>query len=824
MDSELYGNGHYGAQVGPNVHLSSESLTRATYASDGSGYVTHPTQNPGGYQSSPYITGFRQSPNLYDAGQGSYPSTIFPESSQRTGTNATTSLGPAQDAGSMNHLSNFDANHYEATFDFDTPQVSGASGNGSMFDHYGPSSLRNTSISDHRTPPSPPTLSGTPISRSHHSNTHVHSHSSTPSTNTIPLYSPAMSSPPHPMTSYPRKSSPNTPPSSLFPKVHPPKLANGPGFDLPPSSPEVNFAYGDSTLTHPQHRRHMHTMHSSNGTPSMSPSIPMSTNAPVNWNSGHSLEAISDVLRQRAYSSSLSPSSATTPTLPATLLGGGDGGRLLPPSGASAVPLSHRAPYGSVRGTSTSSSVTPPLDIPTADPGSKAEPNSSAPPPLSGRDGDIVMGSLKASRGGQSTFASLQRKEAPSTPSSARSAVQESSDNGPDSHVQPPAKKKKKSKMHTCEICSKKFPRPSGLRTHMNTHNNARPYPCGFPGCTRTFGVRSNAKRHLRTHGIVPPPSNASNSNGEGTYIVGFSPPVIAPAPVGSAGMGIGADGSFVTDGTMVDGESKTKLGRTPFFKLRWMPPSLTSRTNAAKLKPVDELTGEVSEEETESEEGEEEGDGSDRDHDDCSGDGLEEARDSGPEALGGANGSMLPPSLGSISMPSLMSSTAGANGSLSANAIPPNGPSRASCYPSVYSMSTSTTGNSASNHQGCMCPFSPCLSNPCRAMNGISSYASSPGIDHSTISLGPYAQTSSLRSMSMPDFTMGSLNLVGSPAMGSLTISSSTPSPLSRSMDLGFGGIFASSGMSIGASSLYARRVANGMNTGHHAHLLASA
>jgi hypothetical protein len=46
----------------------------------------------------------------------------------------------------------------------------------------------------------------------------------------------------------------------------------------------------------------------------------------------------------------------------------------------------------------------------------------------------------------------------------------------------------------------------------------------------------------------------------------------------------------------------------------------------------------------------------------------------------------------------------------------------------------------------------------------------------------------------------------------------------LSRSMDLGFGGIFASSGMSIGASSLYARRVANGMNTGHHAHLLASA
>ncbi|KAF9024276.1 hypothetical protein BDZ89DRAFT_954869 [Hymenopellis radicata] len=75
--------------------------------------------------------------------------------------------------------------------------------------------------------------------------------------------------------------------------------------------------------------------------------------------------------------------------------------------------------------------------------------------------------------------------------------------------------------MHRCEICKHDFPRlvafpisaycilifcsPSGLRTHMNSHNGIRPFPCTFPGCEKTFGVRSNMKRHLRTHG--PPPA-----------------------------------------------------------------------------------------------------------------------------------------------------------------------------------------------------------------------------------------------------------------------------------------------------------------------------
>ena len=173
--------------------------------------------------------------------------------------------------------------------------------------------------------------------------------------------------------------------------------------------------------------------------------------------------------------------------------------------------------------------------------------------------------------------------------------------------------------------------RPSGLKTHMDTHNNARrklnpllslfvfspnffvttAYACGFPGCTRTFGVRSNAKRHLRTHGVIPPPAIPNSASGEAAYVVGFSPPVVAP--------GLNDPSCDLSDGNPhFSGNIGTKPGeqasdnrkRAPFFRLRWMPPSLTSRTNASKLKVVDEATGEVSDEEEDSEEEDEEEEG----------------------------------------------------------------------------------------------------------------------------------------------------------------------------------------------------------------------
>ncbi|CCL98227.1 uncharacterized protein FIBRA_00221 [Fibroporia radiculosa] len=113
----------------------------------------------------------------------------------------------------------------------------------------------------------------------------------------------------------------------------------------------------------------------------------------------------------------------------------------------------------------------------------------------------------------------------------------------------------KKSKMHQCSVCSKLFPRPSGLATHMNSHSGAKPYKCPIPTCTKSFAVRSNAKRHLRTHGIVPTPDHANTSPSQ--FTVGFETPLV----------------SEVHD-----------VGKLP-HKLRWVPQSLSTRTNADYLR-----------------------------------------------------------------------------------------------------------------------------------------------------------------------------------------------------------------------------------------------
>ncbi|KAF9238841.1 hypothetical protein BU15DRAFT_28813, partial [Melanogaster broomeanus] len=77
----------------------------------------------------------------------------------------------------------------------------------------------------------------------------------------------------------------------------------------------------------------------------------------------------------------------------------------------------------------------------------------------------------------------------------------------------------KKSKMHPCEQCGKVFPRPSGLATHMNSHSGAKPYQCTVTGCNKRFAVRSNARRHLRTHGINP--SSCDNAPSSPHFMVG---------------------------------------------------------------------------------------------------------------------------------------------------------------------------------------------------------------------------------------------------------------------------------------------------------------
>ncbi|TFY65756.1 hypothetical protein EVG20_g5333 [Dentipellis fragilis] len=71
------------------------------------------------------------------------------------------------------------------------------------------------------------------------------------------------------------------------------------------------------------------------------------------------------------------------------------------------------------------------------------------------------------------------------------------------------ADSRRSQKMHECSLCHKRFPRPSGLATHMNTHSGAKPFKCPVSDCAKSFAVRSNAKRHLRTHGIRAAPDVA---------------------------------------------------------------------------------------------------------------------------------------------------------------------------------------------------------------------------------------------------------------------------------------------------------------------------
>ncbi|GJE84720.1 C2H2-type zinc finger protein [Phanerochaete sordida] len=55
-------------------------------------------------------------------------------------------------------------------------------------------------------------------------------------------------------------------------------------------------------------------------------------------------------------------------------------------------------------------------------------------------------------------------------------------------------------KRYVCEVCEKRFERPSSLETHMNSHTGLRPHNCVVHGCPKSFSTKSNMQRHLRTH------------------------------------------------------------------------------------------------------------------------------------------------------------------------------------------------------------------------------------------------------------------------------------------------------------------------------------
>jgi uncharacterized Zn-finger protein len=56
---------------------------------------------------------------------------------------------------------------------------------------------------------------------------------------------------------------------------------------------------------------------------------------------------------------------------------------------------------------------------------------------------------------------------------------------------------------YSCDMCQKKFDRPSSLRQHLRSHTGERPFVCCHNNCGRSFSILSNLRRHYRVHGLT---------------------------------------------------------------------------------------------------------------------------------------------------------------------------------------------------------------------------------------------------------------------------------------------------------------------------------
>ncbi|KAL1746548.1 hypothetical protein HDZ31DRAFT_33952 [Schizophyllum fasciatum] len=110
---------------------------------------------------------------------------------------------------------------------------------------------------------------------------------------------------------------------------------------------------------------------------------------------------------------------------------------------------------------------------------------------------------------------------------------------------------KKAGKIHPCTVCDKIFTRPSALETHMNIHSNSKPFLCKHPGCDAAFSVRSNMKRHRRTHSESFHDEMEVAEKAQSTATI-FEEPIVA--------------------------EESCPAGSTRKVNLQWMTPNTVSR------------------------------------------------------------------------------------------------------------------------------------------------------------------------------------------------------------------------------------------------------